>query len=184
MSINNTITGFTDWFIPAALLEDREMRSRARMFLFSHMFGPILGNVIPGLLFWLDPHSAPTLAVLAGSICCFWIFPFALKYTGRYELLSYLSIQNLLFAILWGCYYYGGLSSPFLPWLVTVPLLAFFYLGASVKNCVAILLEISISIGVFVAQFNFGGRLPHTIPSRTCRASVSCPSSARRFMSP
>jgi signal transduction histidine kinase len=139
------------------------MRSRARMFMFSHMFGPILGNVIPGLLLWLDPRSAPTLAVLAGSICCFWIFPFALKYSARYELLSYLSIQNLLFAILWGCYYYGGLSSPFLPWLVTVPLLAFFYLGASVKSCITILLQISISIGIFVALFSFGGRLPHTI---------------------
>lgn len=139
------------------------MRSRARMFLFSHMFGPILGNVIPGLLLWLDPRSAPTLTVLALSICCFWIFPFALKYTGRYQLLSYLSIQNLLFAILWGCYYYGGLSSPFLPWLVTVPLLAFFYLGASVRSCASILLEISLSITIFVALFNFGGRLPHTI---------------------
>jgi signal transduction histidine kinase len=68
-----------------------------------------------------------------------------------------------LFAILWGCYYYGGLSSPFLPWLVTVPLLAFFYLGASIKSCVIILLQISISIGIFVALFSFGGHLPHTI---------------------
>ena len=52
------------------------------------------------------------------------------KFTGRFTFLGLLSVQNLIFAILWGCYHYGGVSSPFLPWLLTVPLLAFFYLGA------------------------------------------------------
>ena len=152
-----------DWFIPDELLADREMRTRARMFLFSHMFGPILGNVIPGYLLWADPKSLVRLSILGGSICCFWLFPFLLKYTGRYTLLSYISIQNLLFAILWGCYFYGGLSSPFLPWLVTVPLLAFFYLGASAQSCTVILLQISGSMAAFIAQFALGGDLPHTI---------------------
>jgi signal transduction histidine kinase len=163
MSLNATLSRAIDWFIPAEFLADRERRTRARMFLFSHMFGPILGNVIPGYLLWADPASTRKLAVLAGSICCFWIFPFLLKYTRRYTLLSFLSIQNLLFAILWGCYFYGGLSSPFLPWLVTVPLLAFFYIGASPRSCVAILLQIGLSIGGFVALFVFGGDFPRTI---------------------
>ena len=163
MSFDATLTRTIDWFIPAELLNGREMRTRARMFLFSHMFGPLLGNVIPAYLLWADPGSARTLAVLGGSICGFWVFPFLLKYTGRYALLSFLSIQNLLFAILWGCYFYGGLSSPFLPWLVTVPLLAFFYLGASVKTCVTILLQITLSLSVFIAQFMFGGQFPHTV---------------------
>jgi signal transduction histidine kinase len=164
MLFNITSTAITDWFIPADLLADREMRTRARMFLISHLFGPILGNVIPGYLLWLDPKSAGTLAVLAGSICSFWGYPFALKYTGRYALLCFLSIQNLLFAILWGCFFYGGLSSPFLPWLVAVPLLAFFYLAATVRNVIAILLQIAASLSVFIAFFAAGGRFPHTIP--------------------
>ncbi len=163
MQFNARLTRTIDWFIPAALLNDREMRTRARMFLLSHMFGPILSNYIPAYLLWIDPGSARTLAVLGGSICGFWIFPFLLKYTGRYALLSFVSIQNLLFAILWGCYFYGGLSSPFLPWLVTVPLLAFFYLNASVKTCVTILLQITLSMSVFIAPFIFGGRFPHTV---------------------
>ncbi len=163
MSFNAALTRTIDWFIPAELLNDREMRARARMFLLSHMFGPILGNVIPAYLLWADPGSARTLAVLGGSICCFWIFPFLLKYTGRYALLSFVSIQNLLFAILWGCYFYGGLSSPFLPWLVTVPLLAFFYLGASVRTCITILLQITLSLSAFIVQFAFGGQFPHAI---------------------
>jgi signal transduction histidine kinase len=152
-----------DWFIPEELLADREMRARARMFLISHMFGPILGNVIPAYLLWIDPKSAGTLAVLAGSICGFWAFPFLLKLTGRYALLSFVSIQNLLFAILWGCYFYGGFSSPFLPWLVTVPLLGFFYLGASARTCCIILLQITLSLALFIGLFAFGGRFPQTI---------------------
>jgi len=163
MKFKLNLTPTIDWFIPDDLLADREMRTRARMFLFSHMFGPILGNVIPGYLLWADPRSFSTLSVLGGSICCFWVFPFLLKYTGHYATLSFFSIQNLLFAILWGCYFYGGLSSPFLPWLVTVPLLAFFYLGAKVKICVAILLQIMLNMAIFIAAFTFRPQFPPTL---------------------
>jgi signal transduction histidine kinase len=164
MSFIDSADRIVDWFIPADLLAEREMRTRARMFLISHLFGPILGNVIPAYLFWLDPHPGATLAILASSITCFWVFPFLLKFTGRYALLSYISVQNLLFAILWGCYFYGGASSPFLPWLVTVPLLAFFYLGASLRTCIIILAQICISLGGFSEFYLLGGSFPTTIP--------------------
>ena len=164
MSFIDSADRIVDWFIPAHLLAEREMRTRARMFLISHLFGPILGNVIPAYLLWLEPHPGATLLILALSITCFWVFPFLLKFTGRYVLLSYLSVQNLLFAILWGCYFYGGASSPFLPWLVTVPLLAFFYLGASVRNCFILLLQICMSLGSFAEFYLLGGSFPTTIP--------------------
>ena len=164
MSFIDSADRIVDWFIPADLLAEREMRTRARMFLISHLFGPILGNVIPAYLLWLEPHPGATLLILALSITCFWVFPFLLKFTGRYALLSYISVQNLLFAILWGCYFYGGASSPFLPWLVTVPLLAFFYLGASVRNCFILLLQICLSLGSFSEFYLLGGSFPTTIP--------------------
>ncbi len=163
MSFNISVTKSLDAFIPAEMRADREMHTRARMFLVSHLFGPFLGNVIPGYLLWADPKSASNLAVLAFSICGFWIFPLLLKVTGRYTLLSYISIQNLLFAILWGCFFYGGLSSPFLPWLVTVPLLAFFYLGASLRSCTAILSQIGLSLAAFIGLYVAGGEFPHTM---------------------
>ena len=164
MSFSASADRIVDWFIPPELLAEREMRTRARMFLISHMFGPILGNVIPAYLYWLEPKPGATLLVLGSSITCFWVFPFLLKFTGRYALLSYISIQNLLFAILWGCYFYGGASSPFLPWLVTVPLLAFFYLGASARSCVIILLQIGVSLGAFIEIYLLGDRFPMTVP--------------------
>ena len=163
MGSNSKVTSAIDGFIPSELLGNREMRTRARMFLLSHLFGPVLGNVIPAYLMWLDPESAWKLLVLGGAITGFWLFPALLKYTGKYVLLSYISIQNLLLAILWGCYFYGGLSSPFLPWLVTVPLLAFFYLGASVRTCLAVLALIGTNIGAFIFLFASAEELPHSI---------------------
>ena len=64
MSLNAALTRTIDWFIPAERLDDREMRTRARMFLLSHLFGPIISYVIPVYLLWADPGSARTLVVL------------------------------------------------------------------------------------------------------------------------
>ncbi|MDP8916087.1 MAG: HAMP domain-containing histidine kinase [Pseudomonadota bacterium] len=118
------------WFIPPELAAGRETRQRARMFLITHFCGPFIGNVIPGYLFVRGLDSGYRVWVLAAAITTFWVYPFVLRLTGRYNLLAVASIQQLLFAVLWGCYFYGGMSSPFLPWLLTVPLLFFFYMGS------------------------------------------------------
>jgi signal transduction histidine kinase len=120
-----------DWFIPEELAKERETRQRARMFLVSHLCGPLLGNVVPAALYFLDPRPGYPVAVLGASITAFWIFPFILRAFGNYNLLAFISIQNLIFCIFWSCYFYGGVTSPTLPWVVTIPLLAFFYLGPS-----------------------------------------------------
>jgi len=90
-----------DWFIPARVKETSELQQRARMFLISHLFGPFLGHVITIYLYVLDPAPDYALWVLGGSITAFWAFPFALKWTGWYNTLAVLSVQNLIFAILW-----------------------------------------------------------------------------------
>ena len=163
MLLGAHITNFIDGFIPEEMLHDREARTRARMFMFSHTFGPFLGGVIPGYLLLIDPTSKWKLLLLGGSILSFWAYPFLLKYTGKYRLLSYASIQNLLFAITWGCYFYGGLSSPFMPWLVTVPLLAFFYLRATAATCAVIMGQIAVTLLAFSVAMKVYG-LPHSIP--------------------
>jgi signal transduction histidine kinase len=153
-----------DWFIPDDLASGREMRQRARMFLISHFFGPFLGNVIPAYLFVLNPKSGSTLAILSASICAFWLYPFLLRWTGQYVLLALLSVQNLVFAILWGCYFYGGVSSPFLPWLLTVPLLAFFYLGAAWKPRTAVMGIITVNLTCFYGYYLTGHPFPEELP--------------------
>jgi len=123
------LTGFVDYFIPAQMAADREMRQQARMFLFSHLFGPFVGNVVPAAIYVLDPNPTYDVYVLAIAITGFWIFPLALRMLGRYNLMVMLSVQNLIFCIFWSCYFYGGVHSPTLPWVLTIPLLAFFYIG-------------------------------------------------------
>ena len=176
MRMNQTVDGTTqrlspamiypllDWFIPANVRENSELQQRARMFLISHLFGPFLGHTITVYLYLIDPAPNYALWVLAASISLFIFFPFALKWTGLYNTLAVLSVQNLIFAILWGCYHYGGLSSPFLPWLLTVPLLAFFYLGSAAKQRLLVLSLIAFNFGGFYLAYAQTHYFPEHIP--------------------
>ena len=123
---------FLDSFIPGHMAADHEQRHAARMFLVSHIFGPILGNILPGFLLMTGHPRDYHLVVFFGSITAFWVFPFALRASVNYRLLVTLSVQNLIFVIMWSCYSYGGPSSPFLPWMLVIPLLAFLYVGRAV----------------------------------------------------
>lgn len=143
------LNDLVDWFIPADIAADREMRKQARMFLISHLFGPFIGNVVPLALYVLDPKPGYQVAVLAASISGFWIFPFVLRAVGHYNLLALISIQNLMFCILWSCFFYGGVTSPTLPWVLTIPLLAFFYLGSSPRLRLIVLAMFALNFAAF-----------------------------------
>lgn len=161
-----TIYPFLDWFIPASIKQENEVRQRARMFLLSHMFGPFLGHTITVYLYLLDPRAGAPLWILAGSITAFWAFPFALRLTGWFTFLALLSVQNLIFATLWGAYHYGGVSSPFLPWLLTVPLLAFFYLGPAPRLRFIVLCMIAADLSAFYFIYAAGHSFPVHVPLR------------------
>src|SRR5690606_25946565 len=95
--------------------------------------GPIIALPLPGIMYFSGfPHDY-RLAIFSAAILAFWLFPFALRQFGHYRALAFVSVQNLIFTIMWACYCYGGVHSPFIPWLVTVPLLAFFYYNWPVK---------------------------------------------------
>ena len=151
-----------DWFIPAKLKRDADLIQGVRMFLFSHMFGPFLGHTIS--LYILFVQGSPDLAwaIFFGAITAFWPFTFVLRATGWYVPLALISIQNLIFIILWGCYHYGGMSSPIMPWLITVPLLAFFYLPSSKTRIIVSLLIVANLVGFYFIYNSFG--FPETVP--------------------
>ena len=120
-----------NYFTPAEIAVDRDARNRAHVFLVSHILGPFIGNVVPIAIFVLIRQPGYAVAILAISITAFWIFPFVLRAGVPYNPLALVSIQNLIFCILWSCYFYGGVTSPTLAWVLVIPLLAFFYLGSS-----------------------------------------------------
>jgi signal transduction histidine kinase len=154
-----------NWFIPAQMRAERESRKQARMFLISHLFGPFIGNAVPLALYLLDPTPEYDVAVLAGSINAFWVFPFVLRAFGRYNLLALLSVQNLIFCILWSCYFYGGVSSPTLPWVLTIPLLAFFYIGPAPRLQLIVLGLFAANLAAFCGLYVLGHSVPNDMPT-------------------
>ena len=136
-----------EYFIPEQMKGDREATNQARMFLISHSMGPILGNAVPLAVLLFNPTLRPDAIVLLTFITMFWVFPFLLKWGLRYETLVLTSVVNLNFCILWSCYFYGGVSSPTLPWLLIIPILSLFYIGGEQRLQPHLL---AISAGSFV----------------------------------
>jgi signal transduction histidine kinase len=118
-----------DWFIPEAAKRDRSDLGLARNFVFTHLFGPALAQSMSVFLYLTDP--APGFAAWTMILCIwsFWLLPFVLKITKKLQLVAMLSVETLAFASLFGAYHYGGVGSPFMPWLIISLLLGFFYLS-------------------------------------------------------
>lgn len=165
MRIFDSVERLVEWFTPAEIAADIHARKRVRMFLISHFFGPVLSHPITIFLLLNDPAPWPHVALLAASITAFWLFPIALKLFPRhYPILALLSVANLNFAILWGAYNFGGASSPFLMWLLVVPLLGFFYLGSGLVTRVAIFSQMAVGIGIFYGAYLWSGGFPLHVP--------------------
>lgn len=120
---------FIDWFIPPGAKLERSERALAQNFVFTHLFGPALSQSISVFLYLSDPHPGFACWTVIGCIWLFWTLPFVYRKTGDLQFSALLSVELLAFTSLFGAYFYGGVSSPFLPWLNVALLLAFFYLS-------------------------------------------------------
>jgi signal transduction histidine kinase/CheY-like chemotaxis protein len=159
------LSGFVDWFIADDVRSGSNELRRRRMFLISHLLGPFLGHPITLFLYVRDPHPWPHVHILGASITLFWLFPLLIKFLPKYyTVFALLSVQNLIFAILWGSYQYGGASSPFLMWLLVVPLLAFFYMGSNKTTRIGVVLQIAVSLGCFYLAYLWDEKFPSNIP--------------------
>jgi signal transduction histidine kinase len=129
MLIWNHLVALIDWFIPAAAKAERSEQGLAQNFVFTHLFGPLLSQSIALFLYLSDPN--PGIACWTVIICIwlFWTLPFVYKRTGDLQLSALISVELLAFTSLFGAFFYGGVSSPFLPWLIIALLLGFFYLS-------------------------------------------------------
>src|SRR3977135_908197 len=153
-----------NYLIPTKIKVDRDARNRAHVFLVSHILGPLIGNVVPIALYVLDPAPGYQVAVLAISITSFWIFPFVLRAGAPYNPLALVSIQNLIFCILWSCYFYGGVTSQHLPWVLGIPLTAFFYLGSSKSLRVIVMTMFAANLAIFSSFYLLGYPIKNDLP--------------------
>jgi len=129
MWILNFALRIIDWFIPDAAKSERSELNLARNFVFTHLAGPLLSQSICVFLYLSDPN--PGFACWTVIVCTwlFWTLPFVYKWSGNLPKTAIVTVELLAFTSLFGAYYYGGVSSPFLPWLIVSLLLGFFYLS-------------------------------------------------------
>ena len=97
---------------------------------------------------------------MIAAILGFLTLPFVLKYTRSLVVASFLSVQLLCFASLYGAFNYGGVSSPFLPWLLVAVLLGYFYISDRPRM---VTLIVALNIGVFALAFAVFG-FQHLVP--------------------
>lgn len=160
--LDQSLDRWLDFFIPQKMQNDPAAHRRARMFMLSHMFGPILGGSIPLYIWITNIEIDYRFWTFLGSILAFWVYPFVLRKTKQYELCAFVSVQNLAFCIFWACYSYGGIFSPFLCWAIIIPLLAFLYLPAEGITRNILLTQIIGSGAVFSALVVAGYPFPAT----------------------
>jgi signal transduction histidine kinase len=163
-----------DWFVPQTLRGDTASFWRARIFVISHLFGPCLGASIVAYLLEIDPGH---LQVWVIALCdlIFLLLPFGLKVTGRLAPLALTSVACLTFVALYGSYYYGGVSSPFLPWVLVALLLGFFYLRERPALLFGVYgINLSAFCIAYLANGGFAQRIPASGLSGVGILSVTC----------
>ena len=161
MALTNRLIPFVDWFIPVDLQKSTSSLWQARIFVITHFLGPFSAVAILGYLYHVqDAHDWVfwTLCALCGS---FWLSPFALRQTGQLFKPALYSFCALTTISVFGSFYYGGVSSPFLPWFLTAQMLGFFYLSDRPRLVIGC---ITTSLTVFAAANLLIGSFPHRVP--------------------
>ena len=80
MMMNNKII---NWFIPANKIRGRTNVEIARLFVFTHLFGPFIAQPMGIYLYYISPELSAPLMVMVFGIYSFALLPFVLKWTGN-----------------------------------------------------------------------------------------------------
>ena len=153
-----------DWFIPEPLRRDATAHRRARMYVVAHVLGTPMGFVPAAYLGLVDPHPGAYYWTILALMAAFYVYPLALRATGRLVVLAPLSVQHFTFLVLFSAFQYGGASSPFLTWIGVVPLAGAFFLGGHARLRVLTLAMIFVQILVFYAIHALGVPFPEHVP--------------------
>jgi signal transduction histidine kinase len=162
MRFLNKLFGVIDWFIPDSAKAERSELSLARNFVFTHLCGPALSQSISIFLYLSDPNPGFACWTVITCIWLFWALPFVYKWTGSLQFSALISVELLAFTSLFGAYYYGGVSSPFLPWLIVSLLLGFFYLS---ERPILVVGLFNLNIGGFCSAYMLWG-FPELVPQQ------------------
>lgn len=136
--MRNEAFAFLDWFIPGAATIERSELGLARNFVLTHLVGPFLVESIAIMLCRTDPQAGLACWTMMACISAFWLLPFVLKVTDSFRVVALISVELLCVTSLVGTSFYGGVNSPFLPWLLVSLMLGFFYLSDDAARVLAL----------------------------------------------
>ena len=142
---------FIDWFIPAAISETESDRLMARTFVLLHLIGPIMGHSVMFFLWQTSAGATWQFWTTEVIVAAFLAIPLLLRVSRSLRLSAMVSVQLLVGLSLFGSFFFGGISSPLLPWFLIAMVLGFFYLADIIKLT---LIGVAIQLACF-----FGARM-------------------------
>jgi signal transduction histidine kinase len=150
-----------DWFVPEELRSSTAVLWRARIFAISHILGPFSAVVILTYLYRAEPNPGIPFWTIVVLCFAFWLLPFGMKLTRCLTYVAIFSICDLTFVSVFGSFFYGGVSSPFLPWFLTALLLGFFYLS---ERPLLVLGIFALHLTGFCIAYAATGAFPELVP--------------------
>ena len=107
-----------DWLVPDRGTSDTATHWKTRMLAFGLLSGPLLADAVLLYIAIALPLNRAPLWIVAGGVHGFWLLLVALKRGARLERLTLPILANAVLVGIVATLCYGGLNSPFLPWLV------------------------------------------------------------------
>lgn len=165
------LTRLLDWVVPPKASHALSETKLIRSFTFLHLFGPLMAQSLGYFLIRVDP--GPVSYLVEALICCFWLLPLVLRFSGNLVLSAFCSVQLLTATSLIFAFFYGGMSSPSVPWLLIALLLGFFYLAGHFRLLIGSLaLQYATFVTVYAIRGDFAARVPLTALSEVNLLSV------------
>jgi signal transduction histidine kinase len=161
LSVRDLILRAIDYFVPEEITRDQASLTSVRAFILLHLLGPAMGHSVVLFLWTASPVLTWQFWVVEVGVASFWLIPLLVKTTRSLLLPAMVSVQTLVFLSLFGSFFYGGISSPFMPWLIIALLLGFFYLAARAKMVLA---GVSAQLALFVGARLLHGNFPVLLP--------------------
>ena len=146
-----------DWFIPDSIRASEADLPMMRNFVLLHLLGPLMGHSVTVFLWLTLKGNHWQFWCLEAIVASFFFIPVILRVSGNIRLPAMISVQSLVAVSLFGSFYFGGISSPLLPWFLIAMVLGFFYLADSTRTVLAC---ISAQLALFVACRLWLGSFP------------------------
>jgi signal transduction histidine kinase len=164
--MRRSVYRFIDWFIPPAIRETESDRLMTRTFVLLHLLGPIMGHSVTYFLWQASAGAVWQFWATEAIVVSFLAIPLLLRFGGSLRLAAMVSVQVLVGLSLFGSFFFGGISSPLLPWFLIAMVLGFFYLADSIKLT---LVGVALQLGCFVAARIAFGDFPHLLETESLK---------------